>query len=162
LEAQVLDWRRTGQLLEKTGPVPLPANGSISAVASPTTATSSTGPPTTKPAVAPSPTTPVTASAPRKPSPIIPTSGATVSDGVSRGRGRGFGRGRGMNIRGAAPSVPSEPTPSTSSVSILGAATKRSLDDAEVPDDSLAKRLKPAEVTTKPVTIRRDRVPPPS
>jgi nucleoprotein TPR len=83
----------------------------------------------------------------------------------ARGGTRGLARGtaRGLSIRGAAPGRggASPVTPSgPSSVSIIGAASKRPREEADgAPDDSLAKRLKPVEGTSKPVAIRR---PPPS
>ena len=46
----------------------------------------------------------------------------------------------------------------------MGAASKRAREEGEASsgEDSLAKRLKPADGSGKPVTLRRDRVPPPS
>jgi nucleoprotein TPR len=153
LEAQVLEWRKAGIV---------PSDALPSAPAGPSTA---------------NPSTPVTGSATlnRKPSLATPTSPATVVpvEGVGRGRGivRGAVRGvqRGLGIRGAAPgrgSPAASPTTTMGGVSILGAAGKRTREEGEgAPDDSLAKRLKPAEGggtgtgTGKPVTLRR---PPPA
>jgi len=83
----------------------------------------------------------------------------------ARGGARGVARGapRGLSIRGAAPGrggVPSPIATGPSGVSIMGAAAKRAREDGDgTADDSLTKRLKPAEGTSKPVAIRR---PPPS
>ncbi|EMD40194.1 hypothetical protein CERSUDRAFT_112402 [Gelatoporia subvermispora B] len=106
------------------------------------------------------------ANLPRKPSAIQPARG--LARGVTRGVGRGA-----LSIRGAAPGGRGgAPAASTSAnaaggasngVSIMGAAGKRARDETgeAATDDSLAKRLKPADGTSKPVPIRRDRVPPP-
>jgi len=82
----------------------------------------------------------------------------------ARGGARGVARGaRGLSIRGAAPGrggVPSPVAGGPSGVSIIGAAAKRAREEEDgLADDSLAKRLKPVEGTSKPVAIRR---PPPS
>jgi nucleoprotein TPR len=169
LEGQVLEWRKAGLLPEATSPASTAGPSSKSAVAPPNVATSPVGA-TAKTDVGPATSTaPAVVPIPRKPS--LATRAAATNhpnagspEAAHRGRGRGLGRGRGMAIRGAAPAsggVPLGPTSTPSEeVSILGAAAKRGRDD-EVSDDSLAKRLKPVvEVTSKPVTIRRDRVPP--
>jgi nucleoprotein TPR len=160
LEAQVLEWRKAGLILEASSKV------------APAASISTPGPSTMKPTTS-TPTTPVTASIPRKPSVIddvASSADAEASPTISTSpapamRGRGLGRGRGMAIRGTAATSGGVPlgTPNNpSGVSILGAAAKRVRDEG-VSDDSLAKRLKPVESgsASKPVTLRRDRVPPP-
>ena len=153
LETQILEWRNAGLLSDAAAAPATTAaanvNGSSSTANPPSTPTAPTGP------------NPI--NLPRKPSLNTPTGPA---DGVGRGiRGgaRGIGRGvarGGLNIRGAAPGrgVPTSPASSTSGVSIMGAAAKRPREEGATADDSLAKRLKPAEPTGKPVTLRR---PPP-
>lgn len=103
----------------------------------------------------------------------LPQKPGAAPAGATRGRGgapRGGARGgaAGLSIRGAAPNAAasaesSQATASpTDGVSIMGAASKRPREDGGEAsgDDSLAKRLKP-EGATKPVQLRRDRVPPP-
>ncbi|KAL4250041.1 hypothetical protein ABKN59_004926 [Abortiporus biennis] len=101
--------------------------------------------------------------------PQRPIGGTTIAPGTGRGRGVP----RGGAVRGAAPpalsirgasSGPSSATPATG-VSIMGAAAKRAREDGDgAADDSLAKRLKPADGaanpagTGKPVQLKRDRV----
>jgi nucleoprotein TPR len=155
LEAKVLEWRKAG-ILPEDAPPPTPT----SATAGPSAPTNPSATPATG-----------SAALPRKPS--IAAS-ATPTDGAGRGRGASRGvRGvqRGLGIRGAAPgrgAPAASPTATTGGVSILGAASKRAREDGGSPDDSLAKRLKPAEgggagtTTGKPVTLRRDRLPPPA
>jgi nucleoprotein TPR len=163
LEAQLLEYRKGGLIPETSSKVV------------PATSTSTPGPSTTKTATS-TPTTPVTASIPRKPSvtDVVPSADAEASPTVSTSpamtapamRGRGIGRGRGMAIRGTAATsggVSLGAPANAGGVSILGAAAKRIRDEG-ASDDSLAKRLKPVESgsASKPVTLRRDRVPPPS
>jgi nucleoprotein TPR len=175
LEAQVLEWRKAGLVPDATPPSVPPvtptstAGPSSKAAATPSKVTAPTAGTPAKADGAPATTTaPPATPVPRKPS-LAATRTAVAghqnAEGTQRGRGRGLGRGRGMAIRGAAPvsgGMPLGPTSTPSEeVSILGAAAKRSRDDGEAPEDSLAKRLKPVvEVTGRPVTIRRDRVPP--
>ncbi|KZT09250.1 uncharacterized protein LAESUDRAFT_545404 [Laetiporus sulphureus 93-53] len=154
LEAQILEWRQNGILDEEK----------ITATKAPATA-----PP---PKSAPSSNitgTVASKSLPHKP----PVPRSPSGEGSSRGRGaaRGGARGAPLAIRGTARGrggahVPS-PTSTTgesavAGVSIVGAAAKRGRDEEAGSDDSLAKRLKPGEGLSKPVALRRDRVPPPS
>ena len=155
LETQILEWRNAGLLPDASGVIPSPITSS--AVATPRQ--TSTG----------SNTTPTVLAA-RKPSVVIPTapavSGAGRGMGASRGRavqramGAASGSGRGATpptAQGPAPTAPAAPA---GGMSIIGAAAKRPR-ESEVPDDSLMKRLKPAETTAKnPVTIRRPGPPP--
>lgn len=154
LESRVLEWRKAG-LIPDASALPAPTT---SAQAPPGTS------PITDSPINPAGPTAAGASLPRKPSLAVPL---VPAEGVGRGRGaaRGVTRGtRGLQVRGAAPGRGAAPAASTSGgVSILGAAGKRLREDADAPDDSLAKRLKPADSAgSKPVTLRRDRVPPPS
>ena len=108
------------------------------------------------------------AALPRRP----PVGGATTG-GVPLGRGgavRGLPRGGVPGGRGGAPvrTAPvKQPAPATAAaaatttvpaggVSIMGAAGKRPREEGASPaDDSLAKRLKPADAAGKPLPIRR-------
>ncbi|KIJ62559.1 hypothetical protein HYDPIDRAFT_93869 [Hydnomerulius pinastri MD-312] len=192
LEAQVMGWRDAG-LIPATVPstvtttataaatVPATPVASISKVpagAPPTTA--SVPQATTSTAV---PATPANAATPISAAPVRRALGGAVPLGTAdtagrgRGTGRGAPRGRGLNIRGAAPSRGGAPSPvavispTAAGVSIMGAANKRGREDENAPDDSLAKRLRPAADVAPggatataggskpPVTIRR---PPPA
>ncbi|EGN98500.1 hypothetical protein SERLA73DRAFT_169454 [Serpula lacrymans var. lacrymans S7.3] len=163
LEAQILEWRKAGKIPE---PSAVPTT--------PTAASGSTAPPTTATVKAPAPSTqpssvPAANAARRQPTSGAVHLGPSATGGVAT-RGRGSARGarggaqRALAIRGAAPatgqgeegasSVAAAPA---AGVSIVGAASKRSREEGE-PDDSLAKRLKPAPEapgTSKPVSIRR-------
>nr|UPW42857.1 nucleoprotein MLP2 [Hypsizygus marmoreus] len=137
LEAQILEWRKAGIIPELTAAPPTPT----------TAAASSSTPPA-----------PASSTLPRKPSmagtPTAPA-GAGVGRGAPRGRvlqramGGAVGRGRGGAPTPTAPSA-------GGGMSIMGAAGKRPR-ESEAPEDSLAKRLKPAEpaASKPPVTIRR-------
>lgn len=167
LELQILEWRKAGLVPEAQPPAAAPtatvtpvAGSSTTATAGPSTATVPT-----QVAVAATAATPVPAATlPRKPSMGTPTGPA-----VGVGRGGAVGRGgppRAVPQRGGAPgrAPPARPAPTTpapGNISIMGAAGKRPREDPATPEDSLAKRLKPAEAsgTGKPVTLRR---PPPA
>lgn len=111
---------------------------------------------------------------PRKPSlgGAAPAAGASAPQAGAAGAGRG-GRGRGgapaaraLTLRGAAAAAAgaangSAAGSSAGGVSIMGAASKRGREEGEG-DDSLAKRLKPAEgaAPKPPVQLRRN--PPPA
>jgi nucleoprotein TPR len=157
LETQILEWRKAGIL---------PEPQAVPSAATPAASTSNVVPaPPATPKAAPVAGAPTPL--PRKPS--LPAT-MTTAEGVGRGaRGaaRGVVRARGLNIRGAAPGrggAPAVPLPNapntTSGVSIVGAAAKRSREEGETPNDSLVKRLKPAPTESGggPVTLRR---PPP-
>lgn len=150
-EALILSWQNAGL-------VPKDEKPSTPAKSAPTNASSST-PPT---APAPSATTvPPVRQNTAGVTPMATPQAARGARGGTRGATRGTARG--LSIRGAAPGRggASPVTPSgPSSVSIIGAASKRAREEADGPaDDSLVKRLKPAEGISKPVAIRR---PPPS
>ncbi|KAG6330667.1 hypothetical protein ID866_8422 [Astraeus odoratus] len=154
LEAQILEWRTKG-VIPDAAPVNVTAP---SASAAPTASTS------TLPAAPQLPPVPV-------PTPALqlrkqPTSGAVSlgsTDGAGRGRGLARGlatRARGINIRGSsgrggAPSPTATTAPAQSeSLQIMGAAGKRGRDDEVPSEDSLAKRIKPAEeADTSGVTL---------
>ncbi|KAG2066943.1 hypothetical protein BDR04DRAFT_898109 [Suillus decipiens] len=182
LEAQVLEWRKAG--LVPDTPPPQTPTASTSKVPPPATVIASTSQPVTasvQAATAPNATAVKPATTPAgQPAAVSaekpPTSGA-VSLGVPRGRGRGAppGAARGISIRGrgVASGRGGAPPPvvtslGTTGMNIMGAASKRSREEDLAPDDSLAKRIKPAAETVKPaettaskppVTLRR---PPPS
>ncbi|KAH9169938.1 hypothetical protein EDB89DRAFT_1980725 [Lactarius sanguifluus] len=185
LESQIEEWKKAGVVpVEPTPsasapPATSPTTTAPSSVPSPTTSASVRGgaPPTRKPSVPGA-----TASS---------TSAAAAGAGQPlRGRGRGVPRGGNIGIRGAAaPStgrgagVPASNTAGAAGgVAIMGAAAKRTREEGEVAtEDSLAKRLKPAVAAAaastspaegsnanasgaaggKPITLQRNRVPPP-
>ena len=163
LEAQILTWKQTGVIKETTPTANAkPAIASVPAAPTPaaptsTSANTATGPKTL----------------PRKPT--LNTAQTALPAGAGRGRGavlRGAARGaaQSLAIRGTAAGrgAPAQASTGTaaegSGVSIMGAASKRAREEGEASsgEDSLAKRLKPADGSGKPVTLRRDRVPPPS
>ncbi|OCH84090.1 hypothetical protein OBBRIDRAFT_808494 [Obba rivulosa] len=170
LEAQLLELEHKGIIPPKSaaGTAPNKAALSTSATvpaAKPATSSTSTATASASGAT-PSATTAVPANLPRKPSVVQPRG---LARGVTRGAGRGALsiRGAAPGGRGGAPVASTSETPAdgtAGSVSIMGAAGKRAREDSgeTATDDSLAKRLKPADGTSKPVPIRRDRVPPPS
>ncbi|KDQ62646.1 hypothetical protein JAAARDRAFT_54566 [Jaapia argillacea MUCL 33604] len=153
LEAQILEWRKAGVLPEQSSATP----------ATPAPAATATAPSTAPTVVTP----PV-----RKPSMSVPAAPgqaelATRGRGAPRGAPRGGARGgatRGAPGRGAPAAAGAHPlptAPAAAGMSIMGAAGKRGREDSDVAtDDSLAKRLKPAETPTPkpPVTLKRDRV----
>lgn len=149
-EALILSWQNAG-LVPKDEKLATPVTSGTS---------------NTSPGAPPAAAAALTANNPAiKPSTVgaVTTNTPVAVRGV-RGGARGAARGaaRGLSIRGAAPGRggASPVTPSgPSGVSIMGAAGKRTREEGDaVADDSLAKRLKPAEGTSKPVAIRR---PPP-
>jgi nucleoprotein TPR len=158
LEAQILGLGSAAG--PSTGPVAGPSTGPS---ASATSAIASSPAQAATSAVAPNPTANPDASAststtlPRKPSvanapPTGPARG--VGRGAVRGRGVQRALGGAVGLGRAAPTKPAEASPAVG-MQIMGAATKRPLDDPSS-EDSLAKRLKPAESATKPpVQIRR-------
>lgn len=83
---------------------------------------------------------------PRRP-PVGPAATAAIRGGaVLRGAGRGGIPGRGAAPLRQPPVKSTASTPTSGGVSIMGAATKRPRDEASTStEDSLAKRLKPAE-----------------
>ena len=107
--------------------------------------------------------TPDASSSASAPLPRKPTAANAPPTGPARGVGRGVVRGRGVQrplggavgLGRAAPTKPAE-APPAGGMQIIGAATKRPLDDSSSSEDSLAKRMKPAEPAIKPpVLIRR-------
>jgi nucleoprotein TPR len=160
LEAQVLEWRKAGLVPDATaapapGTVTIPASSAVPP-ATPTTPVASTSkmPAPAAPAV-PAPAASTSAPASTPAAPLVPPGPArrALGGAVPLGRGAPRGRGRGLSIRGAAPSHGTAPSPtaavaassaSTVGVQIMGAANKRGREDETQPDDSLAKRLKPA------------------
>ena len=171
LEASIHEWEAQGiQLppIKSTVAATAPAPNSIPpvqvAVKPPplTASTSSASPSQPKP----TPTAPAAnaGSLPRRPAPTGPAA-APVRGGAVRGVGRGAPLGVGRGALRTAPVKPTAPSPTsaapTAGVSIMGAATKRPREDgASAEDQSLVKRLKPAEPTNKPAQIRRPNAPP--
>ena len=171
LEASIHEWEAQGiQLppIKSTVPATAPAPNSIPPVqvaAKPpplTASTSSASPSQPKP----TPTAPAAnaGSLPRRPAPTGPAAGP-ARGGAVRGVGRGAPLGVGRGALRTAPVKPTAPSPTSvapaAGVSIMGAATKRPREDgASAEDQSLVKRLKPAEPTNKPAQIRRPNAPP--
>ena len=171
LEASIHEWEAQGiQLppIKSTVAATAPAPSSMPPVqvaAKPpplTASTSSAAPPQPKP----TPTAPAAnaGSLPRRPAPTGPAGAAR--GGVVRGVGRGapLGVGRGGALRTAPVKPTAAPSPTsvapTAGVSIMGAATKRPREEgASAEDQSLVKRLKPAEPTNKPAQIRQPNAP---
>jgi nucleoprotein TPR len=148
-EALILSWQNAGL-------VPKDEKSSTPAKSAPANASSS-APPTT-----PAPLATTAPPVKQNTAGVTPTATPQAARGARGGtRGATRGTARGLSIRAAPGGGASSITPSgPSNVSIIGAASKRAREEADGPaDDSLAKRLKPAEGTSKPVAIRR---PPPS
>jgi len=175
LEAQILEWKNTGVLPQDatvaTAPIAAPPTTPVAATTP--AASLQTVPPIQNTQSQPTASTSATpALQPGQPLPRKSSIPAGISHtGVPRGgapvRGRGGARGAAARI----PPVRATPaqavvttTPTTSSapgsvagMSIMGAAAKRPREEGNTPnEDSLAKRLKPAEGTGKgPASIRR-------
>ncbi|KAF8843385.1 hypothetical protein BDN67DRAFT_924393 [Paxillus ammoniavirescens] len=189
VEAQVLEWRKAGLIPEAAAatvtaaPAISTAGGTAATSATPTgaVASTSTAPAAGATASSTSAASPTTTATPAITAPVRRALGGAVPlgapDGTGRGRGTGRGapRGRGLLIRGAAPSRGAHSpvtAPADAHIQIMGAANKRIREDETQPDDSLAKRLKPAADSTpggagpavggskQPVTIRRPPPPP--
>lgn len=176
LEAQIQQWRNAGVIPEQpvpsTSAVPGPSGLNQTPAKVNVPATTAQTPATSAAATATSGASTPTNSLPRKPPVGTPTGPAT---GVGRGAAnvvRGAMRGRGGAAGAGAPgrAMPVKPAAAAAGgVSIIGAAGKRPRESegTSPTDDSLAKRLKPAETPTtpaaptggKPVTLRR---PPPA
>ena len=161
LEAQILSLTPTGSgsvAGSSAGPVAGPSTGP-SASATPATASNPTQAVISSSAPNSSATsdasTATSAALPRKPSvanapPTGPARGA--ARGAVRGRGVQRALGGAVSLGRGAPKLTDAPP--AVGMQIMGAAAKRPLDDSS--EDSLAKRLKPAEPATKPpVQIRR-------
>lgn len=184
LETEIDQWRAAGLIPEAPRPAGGPASTPVSAqrpatAAPPAVAASAAATPATA-APGPSNTNPAL---PRKPAvpPAHPTAGAGRGAPAIRGAPRVPPRGgapasapgRAAPIRNAASAAAAAANAAGApGMTIMGAAGKRPR-EPEGPgaaDDSLAKRLKPAEATTtaataaagKPVTLRRPPPPAPS
>lgn len=170
LEAQILTWKQTGVIKETTPTIA--AKPTAGAAATPA---ASTAHPTASASTS-TPTAPGSKTLPRKPTLNVAGQPVQAASAAGAGRGRGValrGTARGathtLAIKGTAAGrgAPAQTSTGTavqsSGVSIMGAASKRAREEGEASsgEDSLAKRLKPADGNGKPVTLRRDRVPPP-
>ncbi|KAJ6452549.1 hypothetical protein C8R47DRAFT_265655 [Mycena vitilis] len=150
LEAQILAWQKAGVLptpAPRTPSASLSASTSAPVVSAPATAASDSAQ-AAKPAAAGRGGAPAGAA----------RGGATRGAAAARGTAT-RARGTGLSIRGGAaraPAAAAAPAPAPAAgVSIVGAA-KRPRDSEGSTEDSLAKRLKPAEPGSKPpVQIRR-------
>lgn len=172
LEAQILEWRKAGIVPDSTNTPATTTTPATTATPAASTTESSTTPASSIPP------TSTSAGPVRKQA----TSGAVTlgpTEVAIRGRGRGFsirGAQRGMSIRGRggapSPAAPTAPPQQQEVIQIMGAASKRAREDDASSDDSLAKRIKPAEAATStpgpaggsvankpPVTIRRPQPP---
>lgn len=157
LEASIHEWEAQGIQLPPIKSTPAatasaPPPLQIAAKQPPLTASTSSASPSQP---KPTPTAPAAnaVSLPRRPAaPSGPARGGAV-----RGLGRGAPLGVGRGTPRTAPVKPTAPSPTsvapTAGVSIMGAATKRPREEvASAEDQSLVKRLKPAEPTNKPQT----------
>ncbi|PCH39913.1 hypothetical protein WOLCODRAFT_88363 [Wolfiporia cocos MD-104 SS10] len=166
LEAQILKWQEAGLVPRE----PIPAKPAASASSSTAKPAAPTAPAAAASApAASSSSAPAPAAAPAAQRALPRKSSLNPVEGAGRGRGAGRGARGGLAIRGAgtgrgAAGGPSPTTGegATAGVSIVGAAQKRGREEGSSADDTLAKRLRPADGASKPVTLRRDRVPPPS
>ena len=182
LEASILEWQAQGIKLppitstaavttSTATPVTVPAPAPSAAIPvqtaekpAPLTGSTSVGPSQPKPTpTAPAATNPGVL--PRRPVATPPTGPAVGlgRGGAVRGAGRGvpLGAGRGGAALRTAPVKSTAPSPTTvaptGGVSIMGAAAKRPREEGTVAEDqSLVKRIKPAEPTNKPAQIRRN------
>ncbi|KAH0586397.1 Nucleoprotein TPR [Termitomyces sp. J132] len=176
LEAQILEWRTAGLVPEAVPATPTtttaPSNSALAASTSTVPATPTIIAPTSTGSSASAATAAKTTATPlpRKPSLGPPPTGPAARGGAmvrgTRVPPRG-GMGRGAAQRPAAPAAAAAAAAaSAGGVSIIGAATKRPREpETPASDDSLAKRLKPAEgtaISKPPVTIRRPAPGPPS
>lgn len=185
LEASIHEWEAQGINLPPISsaaaaatsaavPAATPATSTVSPVQSgakppPLTASTSGAGPSQPKATPTGPAATNTAPLPRKPA-ATPVTGPAVGPGrggAVRGVGRGvpLGVGRGGAPLRTAPVKPTAPTPAPAApavgVSIMGAAAKRPREEGtSVEDNSLAKRLKAAESTSKPAQTRRPNAPP--
>ncbi|KAI6016240.1 TPR/MLP1/MLP2-like protein-domain-containing protein [Pisolithus marmoratus] len=176
LEAQILEWRKAGMVPDST-------NTPATTTATPATTTTPAASTSTVPSQATPASTTDSSTVPASSAPVRkqPTSGAVTlgpAEAAIRGRGRGIsirGAQRGISIRGRggapSPTATTAPPQQQQAIQIMGAAAKRAREDDASSDDSLAKRIRPAEagastpgpaagVTNKPpVTIRRPQPP---
>ncbi|KAJ6621759.1 hypothetical protein B0H10DRAFT_944077 [Mycena sp. CBHHK59/15] len=151
LEAQILAWQKEGLVPTASTPSAstsaAPASAPALAASTSVPALDSTLP--AKPATAARGGTPT---AVRGGAPNVPRGAAATRGATTRG-----GRAGALSIRGGAarvpPVAPTTATNPTAGVSIMGAA-KRPREEGTPTEDSLAKRLKPAE-PGKPVQLRR-------
>ena len=167
LEAQVLKWKEAGYIPAEEQAPKIPAAPSPVPSATPAAASGSTlAPPQTSSSAPPTvPTVPV-----RKLG-----QGTTVTGGVGRGaptvrqqrgsslpsRGGGTARPAGtLSIAGASSSTGATTTANQAGgLNIMGASKRPREEQSGAGDDSLAKRIKPAEVPSKPAAMLR-RLPP--
>ncbi|KAF9491788.1 hypothetical protein BDN71DRAFT_1281098 [Pleurotus eryngii] len=176
LEAQILSWKQAGVLPDAPPTTPVATTGAaVPPLTSATTTQKPAVPGQAKTAAPASTATPVasTSAAPTQNAlPRKPVAGGAAAPGAGRGRalqtavsavrGRGGApaRGRGTGNGPARPPPAAATAPTKEQISIQGAG-KRTREEGEVSsDDSLAKRLKPADGTpsaraTPPVQIRR-------
>ncbi|KAI0260660.1 hypothetical protein BC834DRAFT_925773 [Gloeopeniophorella convolvens] len=178
LEAQIEELKKAGAAPSESASAPPAASPSTS-----TPPPASAPPPATTSAAVPA-AAPARGGAPARGRPSVAGAAAAAAGQAPRGRGRGAPRGS-MSIRGAGAGrggAPAGAAAPAGGVSIMGAAAKRTREETEgSADDSLAKRLKPAAGQAadasgaaaaapagggggsgKPVTLQRNRVPPPS
>ncbi|KAG9227404.1 Protein mlp1 [Pleurotus ostreatus] len=176
LEAQILSWKQAGVLPDAPPTTPVAATGAAAPPPTPVATTqkppapgpAKTVPPASTAPVASTSTAPAQNALPRKPAAGATAPGAgrgrALQTAVSAVRGRGGaparGRGAGNGPARPPPAAAATAAPAKEQISIQGAG-KRTREEGEVSgDDSLAKRLKPADSTpsaraTPPVQIRR-------
>ncbi|KDR82878.1 hypothetical protein GALMADRAFT_58080 [Galerina marginata CBS 339.88] len=177
LEAQIHEWQAAGIVLppSSTPSTSVPVVAAAGAAAPQNVGPKATAPPSQQPATGTShpKATPAVAAAAAAASATAPNANAgnlprkpTVNPGPGGARGgavRGLGRGglppgaaRGGAPLRTAPVRPAPPAAPAGGVSIIGAATKRPREEGSTSsEDSLAKRLKPAEPAARPAPVRR-------
>ncbi|KAF8903177.1 hypothetical protein CPB84DRAFT_810991 [Gymnopilus junonius] len=176
LEAQIQEWKAAGIVLPAPS-APVASASPVAPAAGPPTQTAvRPAPVTAQPHAGPSQPKPIPATAaaaaaaaaanqnagnnlPRKPSIAGHAGpGSVARGGAVRPLGRGgvpLGAARGGAPLRTAPVKPTQQTPLSGGVSIMGAASKRAREEGSPSDDSLAKRLKPAEPANRPAPVRK-------
>ncbi|CAL1712475.1 unnamed protein product [Somion occarium] len=162
LEGKVAEWRQQGLIPEE--PAASTATPTVKTTA-PAKATAAGAKPTPPARPAPAVAGP-SSTLPRKPVTAVPTTRGRGGAPAARGAGRSHAPAVGLSIRGSAHAGEAQsPAESTASMSIMGASKRAREDGDGAADDSLAKRIKPADGAGKPappVALRRDRVTGPS
>ncbi|KAJ7758135.1 hypothetical protein DFH07DRAFT_772602 [Mycena maculata] len=156
LETQILSWQKEGILPPPTTTPSASASVASASAAAPASTSAPDSTPVAKPATAARTGAPAAAARGAAPGGVA-RGGAAPRGAATRGRGNAVGaRGGAARIPPVAPTT--APAPATG-VSIMGAA-KRPREEDSAGEDSLAKRLKPAEAggSKPPVQLRR---PPP-
>ena len=168
LEAQALKWKEAGYIPEEEQTPLVPAAQSPAPTAPAATSASASAPGQTGGSNV-LPTVPATATAARKPG-QLPTVPGAAGRGAPIARQQ---RGSSLASRGGAPARPAAPlsiagassgAASTANqpgtLNIMGASKRPRDEQTGTGDDTLAKRLRPAEAPSKPAAMQRLRQPP--